>query len=63
VKIQLDDKMKNIDSISSEKDQMLKFIREWLAIPITTIQDFWSSNDYKEIFTELYDFNARKNTN
>jgi hypothetical protein len=32
-----------------------------LAIPINNnTRLFWSSNDYKEIFTELYDFNARK---
>lgn len=59
--IHLDDKMKIVDSISSERPNAKIYPRMiGYTYNNNNTRLFWSSNDYKEIFTELYDFNARK---
>ena len=61
--IQLDEKMKIIDSISSERPNT-KIYTKMIGYNINNDNTrlFWSSNDSKDIFTELYDFNNRKTT-
>ncbi|MWB93674.1 hypothetical protein GON26_04835 [Flavobacterium sp. GA093] len=59
--VRLDEKMQIIDSISSERpntkiyDKMAGY-----NISHNNTQLFWSSNDYEDIFSQLYDFSNRK---
>nr|WP_314839972.1 hypothetical protein [uncultured Flavobacterium sp.] len=59
--IQLDEKMQIVDSISSERPDTKTYSQ---MIGYTTNQEnnalFWSSNNYKEILTAVYDFKNRK---
>ncbi len=59
--IQLNEKMQIIDSISTERpdkktyDNMIGY-----NVKNNNTRLYWSSNDYENIFSQLYDFNSRK---
>jgi hypothetical protein len=59
--IQLDEKMQIVDSISSERPNT-KMYTKMIGYNINNENTrlFWSSDNYKEIFTEVYDFKNRK---
>lgn len=57
----LDEKMKFLDSISTERPDT-KTYTNMIGYNMynNNTRLFWSSNDYEDIFTQLYDFNSRK---
>jgi hypothetical protein len=59
--IRLNEKMQIIDSISTERPNT-KMYSNMIGNNISNDNTrlFWASNDYEDIFTQLYDFNNRK---
>lgn len=61
--IHLNEKMQIVDSISAERPNTRTYTNMiGYNISNDNTRLFWSSNDYEDIFTQLYDFNSRKTT-
>lgn len=61
--IHLNEKMQIVDSISAERPNTRTYTNMiGYNISNDNTRLFWSSNDYEDIFTQLFDFNSRKTT-
>lgn len=61
--IHLNEKMQIVDSISAERPNTRTYTNMiGYNISNDNTRLFWSSNNYEDIFTQLYDFNSRKTT-